>query len=91
MTSCPFKRNEECKCVVVNYVSYVHVFQSIEREEPIEVDPAPTHAGLENGHTAATGNDVSVGIKVDCSHSSFKGNPTNFTHGSITQATSTVV
>ncbi|XP_051253544.1 smoothelin, like [Dicentrarchus labrax] len=23
---------------------------SIEREEPIEVDPAPTHAGLENGH-----------------------------------------
>ncbi|XP_037632351.1 smoothelin, like [Sebastes umbrosus] len=27
---------------------------SIEREEPIEVDPAPTHAGLENGHSAAT-------------------------------------
>ncbi|XP_056297447.1 smoothelin, like isoform X3 [Pseudoliparis swirei] len=27
---------------------------SIEREEPIEVDPAPPHAGLENGHAAAT-------------------------------------
>ncbi|XP_068440851.1 smoothelin, like [Clinocottus analis] len=27
---------------------------SIEREEPIEVDPAPTHAGLENGHAAAS-------------------------------------
>lgn len=34
----------------------IHVFQSIEREEPIEVDPAPTHAALENGHAAATGN-----------------------------------
>lgn len=34
------------------------VFQSIEREEPIEVDPTPTHAGLENGHAAATGNCV---------------------------------
>ncbi|KAA8593708.1 hypothetical protein FQN60_004542, partial [Etheostoma spectabile] len=28
---------------------------SIEREEPIEVDPTPTHAGLENGHAATTG------------------------------------
>ncbi|XP_070685250.1 smoothelin, like [Pempheris klunzingeri] len=27
---------------------------SIEREEPIEVDPAPTHTGLENGHAAVT-------------------------------------
>ncbi|XP_029302458.1 smoothelin, like [Cottoperca gobio] len=27
---------------------------SIEREEPLEVDPAPTHAGLENGHAATT-------------------------------------
>ncbi|XP_033952604.1 smoothelin, like [Pseudochaenichthys georgianus] len=27
---------------------------SIEREEPIEVDPTPTHAGLENGHAATT-------------------------------------
>ncbi|KAK2846838.1 hypothetical protein Q5P01_009837 [Channa striata] len=26
---------------------------SIEREEPIEVDPAPTHTGLQNGHAAA--------------------------------------
>ncbi|XP_077422852.1 smoothelin, like [Vanacampus margaritifer] len=26
---------------------------SIEREEPIEVDPTPTRAGLENGHTAS--------------------------------------
>ncbi|TNN27382.1 hypothetical protein EYF80_062475 [Liparis tanakae] len=26
---------------------------SIEREEPIEVDPAPPHAGLENGHAPA--------------------------------------
>lgn len=34
------------------------VFQSIEREEPIEVDPAPTHAGLENGHAATTGNRI---------------------------------
>lgn len=34
------------------------VFQSIEREEPIEVDPAPTHAELENGHTATTGKHI---------------------------------
>lgn len=34
------------------------VLQSIEREEPIEVDPAPTHAGLENGHAAASGNHI---------------------------------
>lgn len=34
------------------------VFQSIEREEPIEVDPAPTNAGLENGHAATTGNYI---------------------------------
>ncbi|XP_062274958.1 smoothelin, like isoform X1 [Scomber scombrus] len=27
---------------------------SIEREEPIEVDPAPTNAGLENGHATST-------------------------------------
>uniref|UniRef100_A0A3Q3GHD4 Smoothelin, like n=1 Tax=Labrus bergylta TaxID=56723 RepID=A0A3Q3GHD4_9LABR len=27
---------------------------SIEREEPIEVDPAPTHAALENGHAVTT-------------------------------------
>ncbi|XP_037123846.1 smoothelin, like [Syngnathus acus] len=27
---------------------------SIEREEPIEVDPAPAHASLENGHAAPT-------------------------------------
>lgn len=27
---------------------------SIEREEPIEVDPVPTHAGQENGHAAAS-------------------------------------
>ncbi|KAK9520443.1 hypothetical protein VZT92_020328 [Zoarces viviparus] len=27
---------------------------SIEREEPIEVDPAPTYGGLENGHAAIT-------------------------------------
>lgn len=29
-------------------------FQSIEKEEPIEVDHAPTHAGLENGHSTGT-------------------------------------
>ncbi|XP_071377039.1 smoothelin, like isoform X2 [Centroberyx affinis] len=33
---------------------------SIEREEPIEVDPAPTHSGLENGHSAATENSMLV-------------------------------
>nr|XP_019950384.1 PREDICTED: smoothelin-like protein 2 [Paralichthys olivaceus]XP_019950385.1 PREDICTED: smoothelin-like protein 2 [Paralichthys olivaceus] len=33
---------------------------SIEREEPIEVDPAPTHAGLENGHAAATEHSMLV-------------------------------
>uniref|UniRef100_A0A3Q1G2X4 Smoothelin, like n=1 Tax=Acanthochromis polyacanthus TaxID=80966 RepID=A0A3Q1G2X4_9TELE len=33
---------------------------SIEREEPIEVDPAPTHAAQENGHTAATGNHTTT-------------------------------
>ncbi|GAA6218783.1 smoothelin-like protein 2 [Lates japonicus] len=33
---------------------------SIEREEPIEVDPTPTHAGLENGHAAATEHSLLV-------------------------------
>uniref|UniRef100_A0A8D3B4N9 Smoothelin, like n=1 Tax=Scophthalmus maximus TaxID=52904 RepID=A0A8D3B4N9_SCOMX len=33
---------------------------SIEREEPIEVDPAPTHAGLENGHAAASEHSMLV-------------------------------
>ncbi|KAE8295636.1 Smoothelin-like protein 2 [Larimichthys crocea] len=37
---------------------------SIEREEPIEVDPAPTHAGLENGHTAATEHSTLVHGKI---------------------------
>ncbi|XP_010788085.1 smoothelin-like protein 2 [Notothenia coriiceps] len=32
----------------------MHSCMSIEREEPIEVDPTPTHAGLENGHAATT-------------------------------------
>lgn len=30
-------------------------FQSIEKDEPIEVDHTPTHGGLENGHSATTG------------------------------------
>ncbi|XP_058490463.1 smoothelin, like [Solea solea] len=33
---------------------------SIEREEPIEVDPAPTHAGLENGHATTTEHSMLV-------------------------------
>ncbi|XP_026230966.1 smoothelin, like [Anabas testudineus] len=33
---------------------------SIEREEPIEVDPAPTHTGLENGHATTTEQSVFV-------------------------------
>ncbi|CAB1420005.1 unnamed protein product [Pleuronectes platessa] len=33
---------------------------SIEREEPIEVDPAPTHAALENGHAATTEHSMLV-------------------------------
>lgn len=37
---------------------------SIEREEPIEVDPAPTHAGLENGHAAATEHSALVHGKI---------------------------
>ncbi|XP_041664014.1 smoothelin, like isoform X2 [Cheilinus undulatus] len=37
---------------------------SIEREEPIEVDPAPTHAALENGHTASTDHPVLVHGKI---------------------------
>ncbi|XP_039987519.1 smoothelin, like [Xiphias gladius] len=37
---------------------------SIEREEPIEVDPAPTHAGLENGHAATTEHSVLVHGKI---------------------------
>lgn len=32
-----------------------HVLQSIEREEPIEVDPVLTPSGLENGHTSTAG------------------------------------
>ncbi|KAM7399773.1 hypothetical protein PAMP_019018 [Pampus punctatissimus] len=37
---------------------------SIEREEPIEVDPAPTNAGLENGHAATTEHSVLVHGKI---------------------------
>ncbi|XP_061683900.1 smoothelin, like isoform X1 [Syngnathoides biaculeatus] len=33
---------------------------SIEREEPIEVDPAPAHVGLENGDTASTEHSLLV-------------------------------
>lgn len=36
------------------------VFQSIEREEPIEVDPAPTHSGQENGHALSKGNHTAM-------------------------------
>ncbi|XP_054651066.1 smoothelin, like isoform X2 [Dunckerocampus dactyliophorus] len=36
---------------------------STEREEPIEVDPAPTHVGLENGHTASTEHSLLVSGK----------------------------
>lgn len=36
------------------------VFQSIEREEPIEVDPAPTHSGQENGHAVSKGNHTAM-------------------------------
>lgn len=41
-----------------------YVFQSIEREEPIEVDPAPTHAGMENGHAATTGNHITTALQL---------------------------
>ncbi|XP_070826839.1 smoothelin, like [Chaetodon trifascialis] len=37
---------------------------SIEREEPIDVDPTPTHAGLENGHAAATEHSALVHGKI---------------------------
>ncbi|XP_069003512.1 smoothelin, like isoform X2 [Embiotoca jacksoni] len=37
---------------------------SIEREEPIEVDPAPTHAGQENGQAATTEHSVLVHGKI---------------------------
>ncbi|XP_051934907.1 smoothelin, like [Hippocampus zosterae] len=37
---------------------------SIEREEPIEVDQAPTHACLENGHTASTEHPLLVHGKM---------------------------
>lgn len=40
------------------------VFQSIEREEPIEVDPAPPHVGLENGHAPTTGEDMVTTIST---------------------------
>lgn len=40
------------------------VFQSIEREEPIEVDPAPPHVGLENGHAPTTGEDMVTTVAV---------------------------
>ncbi len=42
----------------------LYVFQSIEREEPIEVDPTPTHAGLENGHAATTGDHVTTVLQL---------------------------
>ncbi|XP_034557557.1 smoothelin, like isoform X2 [Notolabrus celidotus] len=41
---------------------------SIEREEPIEVDPTPTHAALENGHTAATEHEALVHGKISPPH-----------------------
>ncbi|CAJ1066046.1 smoothelin%2C like isoform X2 [Xyrichtys novacula] len=37
---------------------------SIEREEPIEVDPAPTHATLENGHIATAEHSTLVHGKI---------------------------
>ncbi|XP_028274732.1 smoothelin, like [Parambassis ranga] len=37
---------------------------SIEREEPIEVDPAPNPAGQENGHSATTEHSVLVHGKI---------------------------
>uniref|UniRef100_A0A096LVY3 Smoothelin, like n=1 Tax=Poecilia formosa TaxID=48698 RepID=A0A096LVY3_POEFO len=37
---------------------------SIEREEPIEVDPVPAHAGQENGHANASEHSVLVQGKV---------------------------
>uniref|UniRef100_A0A3Q3L1I1 Smoothelin, like n=1 Tax=Mastacembelus armatus TaxID=205130 RepID=A0A3Q3L1I1_9TELE len=37
---------------------------SIEREEPIEVDPTPTHAGLENGFASTTEHSVLVHRKI---------------------------
>lgn len=37
---------------------------SIEREEPIEVDPATTHGGLENGHAATTEHSELVHGKI---------------------------
>ncbi|XP_054458584.1 smoothelin, like [Anoplopoma fimbria] len=37
---------------------------SIEREEPIEVDPTPTHTGLENGHAATTEHSELVHGKI---------------------------
>lgn len=47
----------------VSLTLWLSVFQSIEREEPIEVDPAPTYTSLENGHTAATGNNVTSALQ----------------------------
>lgn len=43
--------------------------QSIEREEPIEVDHTPTPAGLENGHSAATGSWLLFKVHQGWSHS----------------------
>uniref|UniRef100_A0A3B4FTS7 Smoothelin-like protein 2 n=1 Tax=Pundamilia nyererei TaxID=303518 RepID=A0A3B4FTS7_9CICH len=37
---------------------------SIEREEPIEVDPAPTHSGQENGHAVSKEHSVLVHGKI---------------------------
>ncbi|XP_029374324.1 smoothelin, like isoform X5 [Echeneis naucrates] len=45
---------------------------SIEREEPIEVDPNPAHGGQENGHAAATEHSMLVHGKISP--------PTDFPH-----------
>lgn len=79
---------------------HFYVLQSIEREEPIEVDPATTHGGLENGHAATTGNhattvlhlvrlfEVIVVLKGDSTEYTQK---TVYQSMSITQPVKTVV
>lgn len=55
---------KKCAGVLLSLTMILRVFQSIEREEPIEVDPTPTNTELENGHAATTGNHMCVIDKV---------------------------
>ncbi|XP_061683901.1 smoothelin, like isoform X2 [Syngnathoides biaculeatus] len=67
---------------------------SIEREEPIEVDPAPAHVGLENGDTASTATTKTAELKTSsdppASPSSSHSSPVSEAFPASQSSTSTI-